>query len=181
MHRDGAPGAVMRSITLIGMPGSGKSAVGRIIASQLGWELIDTDKLLEKRHGMPLQALIDKVGDDSFRRLEEEAVLRLPAEGQGVISTGGSVIYSEAAMRHLLQISYVVFLDASLDSIRRHIAAEAPRGIIGMKNGSLEKLYRARLPLYRYFSTVSVQLDTQTPEEIAEMVLSELQTEIRID
>lgn len=180
MHRDGAPGVVMRSITLIGMPGSGKSAVGRIIASKLGWEFIDTDKLLEKRHGMPLQALIDEVGDHSFQRLEERAILGLPAQEQRVISTGGSVIYSEPAMRHLLQISSVVFLDAPLDAVRRHIAAEAPRGIIGMKDGSLEELYLARLPLYRYFCTISVQLDAETPEQAAEMVLSELESRIRI-
>jgi shikimate kinase len=171
----------MRGMTLIGMPGSGKSAVGRIIASNLGWEFIDTDKLLEERHGMPLQALIDKMGDEAFRRLEEEAVLGLPFQEQIVISTGGSVIYSEAAMRHLLQISNVVFLDASLDAIKSHIAAEAPRGIIGMKHGSLEELYQARLPLYRYFATVSVKLDTETPEEAAEKVVSELGRLIRID
>jgi shikimate kinase len=171
----------MRSMTLIGMPGSGKSAVGRIIAADLGWDFIDTDKLLEQRHGLPLQRLIDEVGDEEFLHLEEEAVLGLAFREQVVISTGGSAVYSEPAMRHLLRISNVVFLDASLVAIRRHIAAEAPRGIIGLKGGTFEELYRARLPLYRYFATVSVQLDDETPEEAARKVLSQLERAIRVD
>lgn len=171
----------MRSITLIGMPGSGKSAVGRVIASRLGWEFVDTDKLLEKSHGKPLQELIDEVGDRCFRRIEEEQVLQLTFQEQLVIATGGSVVYSTPAMRHLLQISNVVFLDAAIEAIKERVASEAPRGIVGMKHGSLEELYQARLPLYRYFANLTVRLEAETPEQAAEKVLSELERAIRVD
>lgn len=163
-----------RSLTLIGMPGSGKSAVGRIIASRLGWEFIDTDNVIEERHGKPLQALIDQVGDDFFRRLEEDAVVNLRVDGRTVISTGGSVVYSEAAMKHLAAVSTVVFLDASMEAIRGHIQSQAPRGIVGLSEGGLEALYRERLPLYRRYAAVVIEMDSETPEEAAANVLAAL-------
>jgi shikimate kinase len=164
----------MRRLTLIGMPGSGKSAVGNIIASRLGWYFIDTDKCIERRNGMPLQALIDQVGDESFLQLEEETILNLALKEQTVISTGGSVVYSDAAMRHLALISTVVFLDASIEAIRAHIQSEEPRGIIGMTQGGLEELYQDRLPRYRRYASVIVRFSSETPEEVARKVLQEL-------
>src|SRR6185369_16503858 len=139
----------MRRLTLIGMPGSGKSAVGKIVALRLGWKFVDTDKKIEERYAMPLQALIDRVGEGEFRRLEEETILQMGFAGPAVISTGGSVVYSEAAMRHLAALSIVVFLDVSLDDIRTHIGSQAPRGLIGLTAGGLEELLMERLPLYR--------------------------------
>lgn len=167
----------MRSLTLIGMPGSGKSAVGRIVASRLGWDFLDTDHCIEERHGMRLQALIDEVGDRSFRRIEEETVLGLAAGERTVISTGGSVVYSESAMRHLASLSTVIFLDATLEAIRSHIDQEAPRGIVGMTEGGLEQLYQERLPYYRRHAALTVSFDCETPEEAATKVLSELPRE----
>jgi shikimate kinase len=168
-HRQGAA-----SVTLVGMPGSGKTAIGKILASRLGWKLVDTDDLLERLHGKPLQALIHEVGDATFRVLEEEAVLALAPAGPTVISTGGSVIYSEAAMSHLATLSAIVFIDATVDSIRSHIDAEAPRGIVGMGPGGLDELYRERLPLYRRHAVLTIETDSETPEEVAQHVLREL-------
>ena len=164
----------MDRLTLIGMPGSGKSSVGKILASLLGWRLLDTDKYIEERHGTPLQLLADRLGDRSFRQLEEETILRLDIAERTVISTGGSVVYSEAAMQRLAAISTVVFLDAAFEAIRAHIASEAPRGIIGMAEGGLEALFRERLPRYRHYAGVTVPCATETPEEVARKVLSAL-------
>ena len=164
----------MRSLTLIGMPGSGKSAVGRIIAARLGCDFVDTDRCIEKRQGVLLQALIDRVGDEAFRRIEEQAILDLKVSVPTVISTGGSVVYSEAAMRHLAAISIVVFLDAPMEAIRSHIDSEAPRGIIGMREGGLQELYLDRLPRYRRYASVTVEIGSDNPEEAATKVLTEL-------
>jgi shikimate kinase len=162
----------MRCVTLIGMPGSGKTAVGTIVAARLGWGFIDTDKAIELRQGLPLQDVINAVGEEAFRRLEEDAVINLPVEERTVIATGGSVVYSEAAMGHLAAISTVVFLDAEMEAIRRHIASEAPRGIVGMPKGGLDGLYQERLPLYRQYADVTVNLTSETPEEAAEKVVA---------
>jgi shikimate kinase len=164
----------MHRVTLIGMPGSGKSAVGRIVASRLGWQFVDTDKIMEERYQLPLQSLIDHVGEASFRRLEEETILALETIEPAVISTGGSVVYSEAAMRHLAAISTVIFLDACLDAIRSHIALEVPRGIVGLAAGGLEELFQERLPLYRRYASVTVPLCPETPEAAADKLLSGL-------
>jgi len=166
----------MRSrLTLTGMPGSGKSAVGKIVADLLGWHFIDTDRCMEERFGIKLQELIDQVGTDSFSLIEEETVLNLNAPERTVISTGGSVVYSDAAMRHLALVSTVVFLDVPVEALRGHIALEAPRGIVGMSGGGLEELYLQRLPLYRRHARITVSLETETPEEAAAKVLSEFQ------
>lgn len=165
----------MHRLTLIGMPGSGKSAVGKIVATRLGWNFIDTDHCMEQRFGIKLQALIDQVGAESFGQIEEETVLSLAAPEQTVISTGGSIVYSDKAMRHLASVSTTVFLDVPVGSLRGHIALEAPRGIVGMSGGGLEELYKQRLPLYRKYADITVQLDTETPEEAATRVLSECQ------
>lgn len=162
----------MGRVTLIGMPGSGKSSVGRLIACRLGWNFIDTDKSIEERHGGPLPALIARVGDREFRRLEEGTLLELVIPERSVISTGGSAVYSEAAMTRLASLSTVVFLDAPFEALRAHIGSEPPRGIIGMTKGGLEKLFRDRLPRYRRHANFVVPCDEASPDEIADMVIA---------
>jgi len=170
----------MRSLTLIGMPGSGKSAVGEIIANRLGWKFVDTDKCIEQRHGLPLQALIDRVGEAAFRRIEEETILDLAIPEAAVVSTGGSVVYSEPAMRQLAARSTIVFLDVTIAALRAHIKAEAPRGIVGLTAGGLEELLQERLPLYRRYAGVTVSFLAETPEEAADKVISELPVDWQI-
>ncbi|GAW68122.1 shikimate kinase [Geoanaerobacter pelophilus] len=165
----------MQAMALIGMPGSGKSAVGRIVAERLGWDFLDTDRLIEQRFGLKLQAVIEQVGAEAFGLIEEQTVLSLEAAQRTVIATGGSVVYSEAAMLHLRSIAAVVFLDLPVDAIRSHIALEAPRGIVGMDQGGLEELYAQRFPLYRKYAQMVVLLDSCTPEEAAARVLSQWQ------
>ncbi|HJV33541.1 shikimate kinase [Geomonas sp.] len=163
-----------RSLTLIGMPGSGKSVIGRIIANLLGWTFLDTDRLIEQRHGGRLQGVIDQLGEGAFRQLEEETVLGLEVGEPTVVATGGSVVYSEAAMRHLASRSTIVFLDASLEVVRQRIQAQAPRGIVGLHEGGLEELFRERLPLYRRYADLVVQLHPGSAERAALTVLRAL-------
>ena len=94
----------MRNITLIGMPGSGKSSVGEALAAKLGWGFVDTDSIIVAKHGN-LQKIIDEQGSAVFRKLEEEAILSLAAMEHILISPGGSVIYSPASMAALKAVS----------------------------------------------------------------------------
>ncbi|MBU5635373.1 shikimate kinase [Geomonas sp. Red69] len=163
----------MNRLTLIGMPGSGKSALGRIIATRLGWQFIDTDLCIERRFGKKLQAVVDQVGTEEFARIEEETVLGLTSEGAAVISTGGSVVYSEAAMRHLASISTIVFLDVPIHRLHPRIARAAPRGIVGMGEGGLEELYRRRFELYHKYAHSIVLLDGENLQDAATRIISQ--------
>lgn len=163
----------MDRLTLIGMPGSGKSAIGRCIAARLGWEFIDTDLRIEARFGKKLQAVVDTLDPDEFSRVEEETVLALLPQGRAVISTGGSVVYSEAAMRHLTSLSTIVFLAIPIQKLHERIALEAPRGIVGMSEGGLDELYELRFALYQKHAHHVVLLNDETVEEAATRVLSQ--------
>ena len=89
-----------RNLIFIGMPGSGKSTVGVLAAKRLGMGFVDTDLLIQEEAGRTLQEIVDQDGYQALRHIEEQVLLKLSVENQ-VISTGGSAVYSDAAMRHL--------------------------------------------------------------------------------
>lgn len=146
------------NITLIGMPGAGKSFFGVRLAENLSCRFIDVDKVIEKKKGFKLQQVIEKLGDEGFLKIEEETILNLGRLNNCVISPGGSVVYSKKAMRFLKKNSIVIFLDAPLESIKRRIANRSTRGIIGLRNKTLEELYEERLVLYRKYADATVKV-----------------------
>lgn len=148
------------NITLIGMPGAGKTTVGRVLAQRLSWDFIDIDRVLEQRFAKPLQQILDEAGEEGFLKLEEDAVLSYPSFLQkAVVSTGGSIVYARAAMEHLKKFSTVVFLNVPLEEIKKRIKAEA-RGIVGGKHKTLEQIYEERLPLYKKYADLVVAMPT---------------------
>ncbi|AKB19909.1 MULTISPECIES: shikimate kinase [unclassified Methanosarcina] len=146
------------NITLIGMAGAGKSTIGKALARRLNYTFIDVDSMITQRTGMPLQTLIDKQGDCAFIRFEEEAILGLGQVDNCIISPGGSVVYSENAMEYLKKISNVVFLDTPFRSIVKRIPNARKRGIVGLRDRSLKKLFEERLVLYHKYADFSIKL-----------------------
>ncbi|MCW4000735.1 MAG: shikimate kinase [Candidatus Bathyarchaeota archaeon] len=146
------------NVTLIGMSGVGKSRVGALLAERLNYRFIDVDRVIEAVHGRRLQDLVDSLGDSKFLALEEKAILGLGAVGDCVVSPGGSSIYSQRAMGFLRGISTVVFLDASLAEIRRRTGDFSERGIVGLRARGLEAVFLERLPLYRRYADVTVEV-----------------------
>lgn len=160
------------NITLIGMAGAGKSTIGRVLAKRLDYTFIDVDHLIMKNTGMPLQALIDKKGDAALIRFEEEAVLRLGQVDRCVISPGGSVVYSEKAMEHLKNISKIIFLDVAFRSISRRLPNARKRGIVGLRDRSLNELFEERIILYKKYADFSIKLrGKEKIPEIAEKII----------
>ena len=94
-----------------------------------------------------------------------------------MIATGGSVVYSANVMARLASFSTIVFLDVGLATISAHIASQAPRGIVGMAGGGLEKLFRERRPRYLQYADLTVHCSNETAEQVAEKVLSVLAKE----
>lgn len=160
------------NITLIGMAGAGKSTIGRALAKHLGYTFIDVDHLIREKTRMPLQTLIDKEGDLAFIRFEEEAILRIEPVDRSVISSGGSVIYSEKAMTHLKTISKIIFLDTAFRSIAKRLPNARKRGIVGLRDRSLKELFEERVVLYQKYADFSIKLNgKENIQEITEKII----------
>ncbi|HBJ90064.1 MAG TPA: shikimate kinase [Gammaproteobacteria bacterium] len=162
-----------RNISLIGMPGAGKTVVGQALAAQLGWQCIDTDRLIEKDAGASLQQLLDDRGYLALRQLEEAQVLSL-STSESVISTGGSVVYSQAGMRRLMDISTVVFLDIDLATVKRRIHNIDQRGIASAQDQSLDMIFEERFPLYRKYAQISLPNAEASAEQAVFEILRQL-------
>ena len=145
------------NITLIGMAGAGKSTIGMALAKKLGYSFIDVDPLIEKKSGMSLQALINTRGDSALINFEEQLVLELEETENCIISPGGSVIYSDKAMKHLKKVSKLVFLDPPFKSIVKRIPNAKKRGIVGLKDKSLKDLFNERIVLYRRYADIVIK------------------------
>ena len=171
-HADDRPPADhgQENLVLIGMPGAGKSTVGRLLSASLDRPFLDTDELLESRRGKPLQEIIDGVGVDRFCELEAELILSLDREGE-VIATGGSVVYRQEAMDHLQDGGLVVYLAARLETVRRRVTDPHSRGIAMAAGQSLADLYRERTPLYERYADLKASCDERTPEKIVAHIL----------
>ncbi len=152
---------VFMVITVIGMPGCGKSCLGRAIAGKLKMKQVDTDKLIERRYGKSLATLIQEFGCDGFRKIEEETLLSIfNKEGENLLlSTGGSAIYSEAGIKHLKSLGKLVYLYCSYPTIEARLGDFSKRGIVLRPGQSLRSLYDERCPLYEKYADIKVNCD----------------------
>ena len=157
------------NIILIGMPGSGKSTCGVVAAKLLLKNFFDTDLLIQNREGRRLQQIIDEKGLDYFARAEEEAVLSLDIAGT-VIATGGSVVYSLAAMEHLRRMGKVIYLHLEYETMCRRIQNLDSRGVVLQAGYTLQDMYKERLPLYRRYADAVSKCDNNTVEQTAQQI-----------
>lgn len=157
------------NLVLIGMPGCGKSTVGVILAKRLGRNFVDTDLLIQVAQERTLQAIVDAEGFEGFCQIEEQALLRLAVE-KHVIATGGSVVYSEAGMRHLQSLGTIIFLQARLATIEPRLTNAATRGIALKPGQTLGELYDERNILYRRWAEITIPCDGLIPEEVCQQI-----------
>lgn len=150
MPVEGIPG-----IVLIGMPGAGKSTIGGLLAARRGRPLVDTDHLIELREGESLQSILDRRGYLALRAIEEQVLLANDFAGQ-IVATGGSAVYSAAAMAHLKRFGPCVFLDIPLEEITTRVQNLESRGIAGPQGLGLAQVYAERLPLYRRYADMTI-------------------------
>lgn len=162
---------LVMNITLIGMSGSGKSSVGKIIAEEIGYTYIDTDRIIEEQEGGELQGILDRVGEKKFLEIETAIVGNLKDLKNAVISSGGSVVYSPKAMEHLRKISKIVHLFASFDVLKERNDAPT-RGIVGLDNKTYEELFHERINLYNTYADEVVDIKHDTPLAVAQKVIS---------
>ncbi len=166
------------NIVLIGMPGSGKSTVGVILAKLTGWDFIDTDVIIQAKQGRTLQGIVDKDGYLALRAVEEEAILSL-VRRNCIIATGGSAVYSSGAMKHLKSNGFVVFLNVDLTTLKARIHDYDTRGLVKRPDQSIDDLFMERYTLYRKYADVTIDCGGLTHETICERIIEELNARIR--
>lgn len=143
------------NITLIGMPASGKSTVGVLLAKRLGYSFVDVDILIQEQEGRLLKEIIEQEGMEGFLKVEDRVNRELDVQ-RSIIAPGGSVIYGTSAMEHLKAISTVVYLKLSYDAVEERLGDLTDRGV-ALKDGmSLRDLYEERTPLYEAYADITI-------------------------
>lgn len=155
------------NITLIGMPGAGKSFVGRRLADRLGMEFLDVDRqLIEPTHGKPLQEILDELGPEKFMTVESQAIIvGTIGRSEQVISPGGSAVYKKETMDHLKDISTVIYLQVPFFTLEARLG-NIPRGIVGLGEKLLKQLYDERTPLYEKYADLTIECEGKNTEQI---------------
>ena len=162
------------NLILIGMPASGKSTVGVILAKLIGYDFIDTDLLIQKKEGMRLSQIIETKGIDGFLRVENEVNASIETS-RCVIATGGSAVYGEEAMRHLREIGAVIYLQVDFEVIRRRLRNIRQRGVVLREGQTLEDLYKERCVLYEKYADLIVREGSGEIEEVTARIIRTLQ------
>lgn len=145
----------LNNITLIGMPASGKSTVGVLLAKRLGFSFVDVDILIQEKEKRLLKEIIADVGDEGFMEIENRVNAELDVE-RSVIAPGGSVIYGKEAMEHLKEISTVVYLKLSYEDVKERLGDLVDRGVVLKDGMSLLDLYNERVPYYEKYADITV-------------------------
>ena len=159
----------MDNMILIGMPGSGKSTVGVVLAKALGMGFLDVDLLIQEREGALLQQLIDRQGVERLLDLERDAILSLNCRGT-VVAPGGSCVCSEEAIAHMRRLGTVVYLELPLAEVAGRIRNQSSRGIALSPGQTLADLYQYRVPLYQRCAHITVPAGGQSLAETVENV-----------
>ena len=164
----------MNNITLIGMPGAGKSSIGVVLAKVLGYQFIDSDLLIQKAEKRTLSEIIADEGTEGFKAIENRVNASIQVENT-VIATGGSVVYGKEAMEHLKSIGTVVYLKQNLRVLQRRLRNLKGRGVVLKEGQTLVDLYKERTVLYEKYADITVDQYKQSIEQTLKAVRKALE------
>lgn len=162
-----------RTISLIGMPGAGKSTVGVILAKLTGLRFVDTDIDIQLRERATLQEIVEREGYQRLRAIEEEVLLSIPLE-DAIVSTGGSAVYSERVMVRLRAAGPLVYLWVGLPILEQRIASTPRRGLASSPDQAFADVFAERTPLYHRHADLTVDAAAGTADEVAATILRAL-------
>lgn len=146
----------MKNIILIGMPGTGKSVVGKALAERLDYTFVDVDDLIVRDAGKTLPEILRGAGLEAFLAIEGRVGQSLDLENT-VIATGGSMVLSDAAMAHLKKNGVAVWLETSLSQLTERMPEDlTDRGIAAPSGMTLREIYEQRTPLYAKYADLIV-------------------------
>ncbi|MFZ3121079.1 MAG: shikimate kinase [Variovorax sp.] len=152
------------TIALVGLPGSGKSAIGRRLGQQLGWRFVDSDHCIEERIGCTIREFFEREGEDAFRDVEEQVLADLTSSlRQSVMATGGGSVLRASNRQHLRDRTLVVYLRSSPEELLRRLRHDTKRPLLQVADPlqRLKDLHAVRDPLYREVAHTTI--DTGRP------------------
>lgn len=162
-------------VTLIGMPGAGKSTVGVVLAKVLGYRFVDSDLEIQEQTGKLLHELISELGDERFLEVENRVNAGLSPR-RAVIATGGSVVYGREAMEHLREISTVVYLKLGYESLQERLGDLHERGVVLKEGQTLADLLKERSPLYERYAHLVIDTEELDIRGVVHAVTSVLRS-----
>jgi len=165
-------------LTLVGMPGCGKSTVGRHLARHLGLRLVDSDHEIEKRIGMPIRSWFETHGEAAFRDIEEQVIDQLSAPGHDIVlATGGGAVLRAPNRERLRQASHVFYLRSTPEELFRRLRHDTHRPLLQVADPlrRLRELYRERDPLYRQVAHYIIETGRPSVPALVNMVLMQLE------
>jgi shikimate kinase len=165
-------------ISLVGMPGGGKSTVGRQMARQLGMRFVDTDTEIEARLGESIKSFFDRSGEAAFRDLESEVLAEvLTRAGEFVLATGGGIVLREANRDLLHRHSTVLYLRSTPEELFRRLRHDTQRPLLQVRDplGKLRELYLQRNPLYRRCAHFVLETGRPSVHGLVNMALMQLE------
>lgn len=162
-----------KNITLIGMPGAGKSTIGVLLAKVLGYHFIDSDIVIQETEGKLLHEIIKERGVDGFLHVEDRVNASIECENS-VIATGGSVVYCENAMKHLKEISTAVYLELDYEAVAIRLGNLKDRGVALKEGQTLKDLYDERVPLYKKYADITVNVQKNSVQDCMRAVVDAL-------
>lgn len=165
------------NITLIGMPASGKSTVGVLLAKRLGYSFVDVDILIQEQEGRLLKDIIQQEGMDGFLEVENQVNASLNVK-HSIIAPGGSVIYGEEAMRHLREVSMVVYLKLSYEDVECRLGDLKDRGVALRDGMTLRDLYEERVPYYERYADITIDETGKTPGQTVDELRAIMEAQI---
>ena len=164
-------------ISLVGMPGSGKSTVGRHLARLLGWRFIDSDHEIERQIGGSIRAYFEQHGEAAFRELEQQTIAALCQHTHAVLATGGGAVLREANRQALKSACEVIYLRSSPEELFRRLRHDTQRPLLQVKDPlkRLRELYRERDPLYRDAADFVIETGRPSVPTLVNMILMQLE------
>ncbi len=164
-------------VSLVGMPGGGKSTVGRHLARNLNLKFFDADVEIERRIGCPIRVYFEREGEAAFRDLEQEMIAELVGQTSGVLATGGGVVLREANRRHLREQTTVVYLRSVPEELFRRLRHDTHRPLLQVADPlrRLRDLFAERDPLYRSVARFVIETGRPSVHTLVNMVVMQLE------
>ncbi|GAB3475921.1 shikimate kinase [Polaromonas eurypsychrophila] len=173
-----APSNSVAHVAFVGLPGSGKSTVGRQLARRVGWPFLDTDQVIEKRIGLSIREFFEREGEEPFRDLEQAVIDELTSGEPCVLSTGGGAVLRPANREHLKQRSHAIYLHSSPEDVFRRLRHDQNRPLLQVTDplARLRDLYALRDPLYRESVRFVVETGRPSVPALVHLIASQLET-----